>query len=161
MRDVSDSIIPDNRPAFVIKALEPLGIPRQNNPSQALDFDLGAPWDVRTRLAKVQMWFGTYVDLQDPDNVAKFLTITTDPQTGQRFGRPAALTRAERAAAIEAGLPPERLVSPAALAFGAPHIYLDGGPSRFPVNRGTGGEFVAVNHLEPFSPGPTRVPMAD
>jgi hypothetical protein len=99
--------------------------------------------------------------LDDAQNRAKFYSEFIDPDSGEQFIRPASLTREEREAAIEAGMPPERLVSPAALAFGAPHIYLDGGPAKFPVNRGTGGEFVAVNQLEPFSPGPTRVPMAD
>lgn len=153
----------DGRSGFVINGSE-LAMPRFAGPPAA---GSGRPIDKRRRHVKMQFWFGTFVDLNDSAKIARFVEVKPGPPGGPAFVvNPARFTQAEAAAAALAGTPLP--VSPAALTFGNPHLYFDGGPSQpppaaltgFPKNRGTAGAFTVINDIIGYTPGPSNIPRS-
>lgn len=154
-----DGTTPDSKSGFVINGSE-IGMPRFAGPPSA---GAGRPIDKRRRHAKVQMWFGgSFVDLSDPTKLAKFVTLTTPvtpPPGATQVLNPAKLSDADREAYRLLGVPPNEMLSPAAIAFGKPDIYFDGTPVKFVQNRGKGGDFTVVNDIINYSPGPKDIPV--
>lgn len=179
--DNSISPAADGKDGFILKGSE-LSLPRRKETITPNPFDTNMV-DIRRRHAKLQVWFDTYVDLNVPANLAKFIETRPMPErppgappappgtptTGTLVGNPAKIAKADREAAVLAQLPPERLISAAALAFGQPHMYHDGGAATlnedtgdwqgFARNKGKGGKFTVLNDIENFSPSPKDIPI--
>lgn len=82
------------------------------------------------RLAYLQAWFGRYIDISQPGNYSKFVSISGGK------GRP---------------------VNPsiAAAAFGIPSLLFYGSSKSFFQNRGSAGAFTKIGTINDFTPGPS------
>lgn len=85
-------------------------------------------------MADVQIWVGQYID--PTVHIEKFVKLDPDDPT-----KPL-------------------LVDPhvAQNAFGQPTFFFDGPPSKFAINRGSGGDFTKIGELKSFRPGPPKAP---
>lgn len=118
-----------------------------------------AAFDIPHRYAETAVWFQPteYIDLTDETIYGYFAKNFTDPVTNLTYIKPAAFTAQEIADMAAQNLPPLFRLSPAAKRFPSPTLFFKGNKKKFIVNQGTGGDFVKVNTIEDFSPGPNKV----
>jgi hypothetical protein len=150
-----DDLTPDDRSGFILQGDE-IGTPRRRTVPPSTELLVFS--DIRTRMAEVQVWFDSYAELSAPNVLRRFLEITTNPDTGEKTGRPARLSDDDNAAFDLLNTPADQR-SPAALTFGRPHLFFKGGPKKFIQNRGRAGDFEALNDIESFSSAPTKIPI--
>lgn len=145
---------PDDKEGIPVKG-KIIGVPMQ--PATATG---GDALPVITRLAVYQVWFDKFVDFNDEATRRKFLAVTTNPDTKKKTGKPAGFTEADLADAKARNIPQDQMLSPAALKFGKPQMFMRGGKGSFIKNKGTAGAFVKANDIENYSPGPSKIPIA-
>lgn len=112
-----------------------LAIPRQSHYTN----DDGYFYKVENvRLAAVQVWTGKFIDFSQSSICEKFVKADHDDPTKPLMVSP----------------------SVAQAAFGKPTFFFDGPPSKFAINRGSGGEFTKTGELKSFRPAPPKAPAS-